>query len=173
MAKNNKPITTRGKKVKILFKIMCFFIVIPVLLLAWYDQSRTFYCVSNDKCVTVWKRLGGKCYIIPSKYYGVFKPSENYIKATNTQYLTLYFSNDIPNKMIVRDQGNSMGKGEKYEIVNNLPEELEINDYSDDYNVILYKSDAVKFKDVKTSTEYIDLNIFENYATDKNGNTFN
>lgn len=170
MAKNNKPVTVRTKMVKILFKIMCIFILLPVLLLAWYDQSRTFYCLSNDKCVTVWKRLGGKCYIIPCKYYGVFKPSENYIKAANTQYLTLYFSDDIPNEMIVRDQGNPTGEKEKYEIVNNLPEILEITDYSDDYKIILYELDALRFKDVKASTEYIDLNVYENYATDKNGN---
>lgn len=169
MAKSNKSITARTKMVKILFKIMGIFLLLIVLLLAWYDQSRTFYCLSNDKCVTVWKRLGGKCYIVPSKYYGVFKPSKNYIKATNTQYLTLYFSNDIPNKMIVRNQGSSTGKKGGYEIVNNLPEELEITEYSDAYKAILYKPDAIKFKDVKASTEYLDLDIKENYATDKTG----
>lgn len=169
MAKSNKPITTRTKMVKMLFKIMGILLLLIVLLLVWYDQSRTFYCLSNDKCVTVWKRLGGKCYIIPSKYYGVFKPSSDYIKTTNTQYLTFYFSNDIPNKMIVRNQGSSTGEKRGYEIVNNLSENLEIAEYSDDYKAILYKPDAIKFKDVKTSTEYLDLDIKENYATDKTG----
>lgn len=169
MEESNKPVANRTKMVKVLLKIIGVVLLLIVVLLIWFDQSRTFYCLSEDKCITVWKRLGNKCYIIPGKHYGVLNPSGNYIKTTNTQYLTLYFSDDIPNEMIVRNQGSSAGEKGGYEIVNNLSENLLITEYSDDYRDILYKADAVKFKDVKATTEYIDINIKENYATDKRG----
>lgn len=120
-------------------------------------------------CVTVWKRFDNKSYIIPDKYYGVLNPSDNYIKTTNTQYLTLYFNSNFPNMMAVRNQGSSTGLNADYEIINNLPEKFNIHEYSEEYKAILYEPEAKKFKDVKVSTEYIDLNIKENYATDKTG----
>lgn len=54
------------------------------------DQSRDFYCLSDGKCVTVWKRVGGKYYIITEKYYGLLKPKE-YIETENLNAITLLF----------------------------------------------------------------------------------
>ncbi|MBL7737358.1 MAG: hypothetical protein JNL51_18005 [Chitinophagaceae bacterium] len=154
--------------VKTLLKMICAVLFFLAALLTWLDQSRSFYCLSENKCITVWKRLGDKCYVIPGKYYGVFKPT-NYIKTTNTQYLTIYFSSDVPNKMIVRNQGSSTGEKGGYDIVNNLPENFDIVEYSEEYRAILYKPDAIKFKDVKSNTDYLTINIKENYSTDKIG----
>jgi len=71
-------------------KIASSFILLIALFLVWFDQSRSFYCLSNDKCITVWKRLGNECYIIPGKYYGILKPSD-YVKTTNDNALTLIY----------------------------------------------------------------------------------
>lgn len=168
MAKSDKSTTTRTKMVNKLLKIMGVFLLLMALLLVWYDQSRTFYCLSNDRCITVWKRLGGKCYIVPSKYYGIFKPSDSYIKTSNTQYLTLYFTNKLPHKIVVRNQGNAKEQA-GYEILNKSIGNWEIIEYSEDFKSILYKPNAKKFNEVDPSTNYIDLNIKESYAVDKSG----
>lgn len=155
--------------VKKLFIVLGTILLLVAIMLIWFDQSRSFYCLSENRCITVWKRLGNKCYIIPDKYYGVFNPTDNYIRTTNTQYLTLYFSTHIPKTIIVRNQGNSTGEVGEYEIVNILKNIVEIVDYSEEYKKILYKPNALNFIDVESQTEYIDLGIKENYATDKTG----
>lgn len=169
MAKSNNSITIRTKMVKAFFRTTGTILLLLILLVIWYDQSRTFYCLSNENCITVWKRLGGKCYIVPNKYYGITEPSGTYIRTKNTQYLALYFSSDIPNKMIVRNQGSSIGEKGEYEIINKLSDSAKIAKFSDSYRAILYEPNAIKFSDVKESTEYLDLDIKENYATDKQG----
>lgn len=44
---------------KVSFVLMLM--ALPVLL---YQQSRRFYCFKEGRCVTVWKRIGGVCYIV-------------------------------------------------------------------------------------------------------------
>ncbi|WP_147269366.1 hypothetical protein [Schleiferia thermophila] len=92
-------------------KIAGLFILLIILFLIWFDQSRSFYCMSNDKCITVWKRLGNKCYIIPGKYYGILKPSD-YVKTTNDNALTIIFD-DL--------------SGYDFVIFNDYGKELEVN----------------------------------------------
>ena len=58
-------------------------------LLVWFDQSRKQFCLSDDKCVTVWKRIGGNCYIIPGKYDKWTKPQNDYILIDNLESLTI------------------------------------------------------------------------------------
>lgn len=153
---------------KRIVKVVFVFVVVVFSLLLWDELSRKFYCLDNNKCITIWKTSWG-CYIIPGKYYGVIKPSDCYIKSRNDKYLTLYFSSNIPNRIIVRDQGSFTGKKGGYEIVNNIPEILEIVEYSNDYKTILYRPEATKFRDVKSTTDYLTVNIKENYAIDKSG----
>jgi len=90
MEENNKSMANRSKILMMLMKISGLFILLIVSLLVWFDQSRSFYCLSNDKYITVWKRLGYKCYIIPGKHYGVLKPTD-YIKTTNDNALTIIY----------------------------------------------------------------------------------
>jgi|GEM_PF-538011 len=160
--KKNK---VRKKAYKTMIVMDVFVTIITTLLFYWWIIARSFYCLSEDKCITVWY-YGGYCYIIPGKYYGIFEPKDNYVKADNGQYLTLYFSSELKKKMIVRNQGSYSGSS-WYEIVNNSKEIIEIIEYSEEYREILYKPDAVLFKDVKETTEMIDLDTWENYATDK------
>jgi len=152
---------------KPIFKVLKRSILI-LLLLVWYDQSRSFYCLSENQCVTVWKRLGNKCYIIPGKYYGILSPSDDYLLTSNTQYLTLYFSEKLPKKIIVRNQGSSSGKAE-YKIRHSSRGNWEISEYSERYKLVIYRNQARKFSDVQETANYIDLDIKENYARDKTG----
>jgi hypothetical protein len=149
------------------FKILIGLILILSVLIG-FDQSRTFYCLSENQCVTVWKRLGNKCYIIPGKYYWIASPSDNYIETSNTQYLTLYFSDKLPKKIVVRNQGNSSGK-DGYKIKSHANEDWELLEYSERYRLILYHTLARKFNDVQFTTNYMNLYIEESYCTDKSG----
>lgn len=171
MAKSNKPLSNRTFKVLgILILGMIIYLIINFLA---SDGIKSYYCLSDNKCVTVWKKENGEVYIIPGKYESNDVPIVSHIKTVSGQFLTLYFSEEFPHKIIVRDQGNYLSDKKKYTFVNNIKEEWQFLEYSDDYKAMLYKSDAVKFKDVKASTDYIDLDIYENYATDKNGNKLN
>lgn|SRR5690606_26496562 len=171
MAKSNKPLSNRTFKILgILILGMVIYLIINFLA---SDGIKSYYCLSDNKCVTVWKKENGEVYIIPGKYESNDVPIVSHIKTVSGQFLTLYFSEEFPHKIIVRDQGNYLSDKKKYTLVNNIKEEWQFLEYSDDYKAILYKSDAVKFKDVKASTDYIDLDLYENYATDKNGNKLN
>jgi hypothetical protein len=68
-------------------------IVIIVLLLLAFDQSRTIYKIDDSHYITVWKRLGGKCIITFDKYYSIFKPSR-YIETTTSNYLTIVINKE-------------------------------------------------------------------------------
>lgn len=163
-------IVGKTKKILVIAALCIFIFVIISTLMS--DGIRYFYYLSDDKCVTVWKRDNGEVYIIPGKYKSNDIPIVSHIKTVSGQFLTLYFSEEFPHKIIVRDQGNYLSD-KKYTLVNNIKEEWQFLEYSDDYKAILYKSDAVKFKDVKASTDYIDLDLYENYATDKNDKKLN
>lgn len=74
--------------VKGIIKVLVVMFLAIGMLYLWLDQSRSFYCLSDGKCVTVWKRVGGICYIITEKYYGLFEPKE-YIETENLNAITL------------------------------------------------------------------------------------
>ena len=166
---DKSKIARKKKKILAITVLGIFVLMIIGILMSDVDGIRSFYCVSGNKCVTVWKKENGEVYIIPGKYKGNDEPSGSYIKTIRGQFLTLYFSEELSHKIIVRDQGNYLSNRKKYTIVNDTKEEWQFLEYSNGYKAILYKTDAVKFKDVKVGTDYIDLDIKENYATDKTG----
>lgn len=84
------------------------------------------------------------------------------------QYLTLYFSDKLSQKVIVRNQGSSKGRG-GYEIHSSDEGDWEILEYSESFKSELYKAEAEKFNEVESGTVYISLNIKENYGIDKRG----
>lgn len=148
-------------------KLLYFFLFIVIAivsLLLWYDQSKNYYCLSEDKCITVWKRLGGDCYIISGKYSGWFSPSNDYVKTSNTQYLTLYYSNKLPDNVIIRNQGTSGGLEGGYEITGDT-----FVKYTDELKELLYRKNATYHKDIKEGVGFIDLDIKESYAKDNYG----
>ncbi|MFC3197061.1 hypothetical protein ACFOET_05500 [Parapedobacter deserti] len=161
MEKSNKSVANRAKMVKVLLKTTGVILFLMVALLVWFDQSRSFYCLSENKCVTVWKRLGNKCYIVPGKYYGIFKPSDNYIKTTNTGYVDVIFLNDISllvdiedNAKIIRHPGKNL---------------IELYSNNKAVNDSLYTYFDGKYHKYKNEVEYISIDIKENYAINKAG----
>jgi hypothetical protein len=148
------------------FKIIGAIIIFIVLLLLWFDQSRSFYCVDGNKYITVWKRSKGICYIIPDKYYGIFSPSNGYIKSTIDNAMTIYWTKSLPNTLIIKC-------GNDYTISNSSSKnKITIIDYNSDstkYHAIIYKSSLIQFGAVKENVDFIDLGILEGYAKDKYG----
>lgn len=156
---------------KIFIILVLGFVFLLIMNSCKSDGMKSFYCLSDNKCITVWKRTDGKVYIIPNRYESNNKPTVSHIQTIDKQFLTLYFSSkkNFSYKIIVRDEGNLESNLKSYIIENDVKGEWEFLEYSDSYKSILYEPNAIKFKDVKASTDYLTINIQENYATDKNG----
>lgn len=76
------------KTLKKIFKIFAFGITLISISLLILGQIRSFYQV-GDFTFTVWKNLGGTCYIMPYKYYGIFPPKKNFITTPNLGGITI------------------------------------------------------------------------------------
>lgn len=72
-----------------------FFITIMVfaMFVFVWSQFRHFYIVNNIS-FTVWKRVGGYCYVIPGRYYSLKKPKKDYIRVSNVGSLLICLKND-------------------------------------------------------------------------------
>jgi len=146
-------------------RILLFFALGITLLVIWFGESRKFFCLEDGNCVTVWKTFFNVCYIIPGKYYGIVKPSEQYIESSNTNLITIYWSRELPNAFVFQ----SSGEVKAYDGSNH---KFTFYDYTKDtsrLNKILYGPNAVKRADIKTDAGLMDIDIRENYATDKSG----
>lgn len=144
-------------------KVAGIIILMFLILAVWAEQSRSFYCLSDRKCVTVWKRSGNKCYIILNKYYGISKPAENYIKTTNTAFVDIIWIDD--NRLLIETEDYAeiiqppSGKG------------LVIEQYNHDktLNDSLYTYIDGKYEKYIDKVKFIRLYIKESYATDRTG----
>ncbi len=146
-------------------KISFIFLLFTLFILIWYGESRKFYCLGNGKCITVWKTYNNVCYIIPGKYYGIIKPSKNFIQSTNTNNLSVFFTNELPRAFIYQSEEDLI-------INNRNKDETIFYDYNSDskkFNKILYPLDAKKSSDLKDKAQLIYVFIHENYALDKDG----
>lgn len=85
-----------------LLKIAGIIILIFLLLIVIWDQKRSFYQLSDNQNITVWKRWGGKCYITFDKYYGIFTPSD-FIMTPNNNALTIIYDNSSNEYVISND----------------------------------------------------------------------
>lgn len=79
------------------------------------DQKRSFYCMDSGRCVTVWKRFGGRCYVIPYKYYGLWKPSSSYIDTENGAGIAIYWLSK--DSIVVENSGEHIVTAD-YKIIN-------------------------------------------------------
>ena len=146
-------------------RILIVFATLFFLGAVWYGESRKFYCLDNGECITVWKTYNNVCYIIPGRYYGILKPSENFIESTNTNFLTIYFTSEIPNGIVYKSE-------EPLRITNASKYKMIFYDYNSSiqkFDSILYKPHAKRNNDIKDDAWLMDLFIQENYVLDKTG----
>lgn len=138
-------------------------VVLILGLLIGFHQSKSYYCLDANRCVTVWKRLGNECYIIPGKYRGITAPKDNYIRTSNVNGVSIIWDKENSNKIIVNHS-------EPIEIVNHL-ENIKIIDYdlSSELNDSLYMNFDGRYHYYKKEIDYISIDIRYNKAKDKNG----
>ncbi len=162
MAENDKPMASRAKIWRMLLKTIGIVLLLIAVFLVWFDQSRRFYCLSDDKCVTVWKRLGNKCYVVPGKYYGVSKPSKSYVKTININSIDIVWQ-DI-NSLLVLSK-------DEVKIFNKSTSSLSIELYDDkkNHNDSMYTFFHNGYRKYNAEAEYIGINIKENYAWNNKG----
>jgi hypothetical protein len=146
-------------------KILLFCILVIVLIVIWFGESRRFFCLEDGSCVTVWKTYNNACYIIPGKYYGIIKPSSKYIESSNTNLLTIYFSKELPRSLIVQCEQEVKINNEKTDAFTFYRYETDTNKC----NNLLYLPSAKKRSDMKSVAGLMDIDIRENYALDKDG----
>jgi hypothetical protein len=146
-------------------RIFLFLVLLLFALIIWVSESRKIYCLRNGDCVTVWKTYNRTCYIIPGKYYGIVRPSGPYMESPISNLLTIFFSTELPKKVIFQSS-------EEVKINNVVKNEFTFYDYTKDtsrFDKILYTPNPKNRTDLKADAEMIDINILENYATDKSG----
>jgi len=148
-------------------KIIIIAIIIMAVPFFYYDQSRKYFCISEDKCVTVWKRVGGTCYIISGKYTGWFKPKDDYIKTCNLSDLDIVWIDQLPNSIIIQQQSYY-----QYTIVNKNTNNLHIYRYEnnpDKFHSLIYNVGVTKYNDIKAGVFRLSIDVRENYARTSDG----
>jgi len=81
-------------------KIIIYTLFVIVVLAIWYGESCKFFCLTNGKCITVWKTFNDKCYIIPSKYFGLLPPARGRILTSNTNAVSIFFVESLSSCII-------------------------------------------------------------------------
>jgi hypothetical protein len=139
-----------------------FVILLTVIVLVWMDQARSVYCLQGGRCITVWKRLGNKCYVIANRYSGMFRPIDNYIETTNTEFVTIIWANE--NRLLI-------DVDDKAQIVSMCSGENQIERYSNSkvLNDSLYTYLDEGYRKYKKEVDFLNIDIRASYATDRNG----
>lgn len=75
---------------KILYLAICL-----LFILIYLDMRRKVVNIDNKTQLTVWKRLGGSCYIMPYSYYGILSPKDNFIKYSNVGSMDFYWKDSL------------------------------------------------------------------------------
>jgi hypothetical protein len=146
-------------------RLLFYLAILIAVAMIWYGESRKFFCLDNGKCVTVWKTYDDVCYIIPGRYYGIFRPSDNFIQSSNTNFLTIYFTGELPNLLVYKSE-------EPLKVSNTNKHKWIFYDYKSNiqkFDSILYVANAKRNNDIKSNARLMDIFIQENYALDKNG----
>ena len=74
-----------NKLFRVIVKSVMIILLIHYLFFIWWGivYGRGVYKLGDTDYVTVWKRAGGDCYIMPYKYYGLILPKKNFFVADN------------------------------------------------------------------------------------------
>lgn len=152
---------------KKILKLFLVFITITAVLFIWYDQSRSFFKATNGEYITMWKRYGGICYLIPGKYYGITKPNNNYVETENkNEYVDFLWFNNKSNYLLY--SGNVTDK-----IYNTDNADFRIINYLNDKqtNDSLFMEKKGHYSHYKKGVARLGINILEGYASDGTGKT--
>lgn len=146
---------------KIITKII---FVLFVILLVYLLLRRRFYCIDENRCITVWKTFNNRCYIIPNKYYGVVRPFDNYIQTTNVGDVDIIWDDSNNAIIAMFDTLNS-------KVIYNNPDGIRIIDYyhnKEFYSNLLMEKDGIYKKNIN----YLHIYNYGFYAIDYKGRRY-
>ena len=163
-------------KIKKRWIIILSIIVLLIIWLGLVLEGRSFYCLENGKCITVWKQLGGISYIMPYKYYGLFSPKDNYIKTRSANvYIDVFWTDCLPNEVLfgvspnaalieaVNESSDKITLSNLYvsdeELSANLHQDANAKKIKKKYHDILYNNNSKKASDVKEGVSFIFIDI--------------
>ncbi|MBB5647912.1 hypothetical protein [Pedobacter cryoconitis] len=132
------------------------FLIVFLLGAFYFVEKRSFY-YNKDKteCITIWKRLGGKCLVIPGKYIGLWKPSGEYLETTNKNSLTFVWKRKMTDQLVIC---NNYG----------APVDLSFKSYKVKYYDYKQREDFINTyyinHNIKVGYEYLSIDILENYV---------
>lgn len=132
------------------------------------DGARSFYCLSEDRCITIWKTGNRDVLIVYGIYNDSKKPVDDYVKLVDITnevdwYASVIFTKDAKLLIDVIDDSTKVISQSSLGIIELYNSKKTLNDS-------LYTYYDGKYKRYKKEVDYISVNIKENYATDKNGN---
>lgn len=132
------------------------------------DGARSFYCLSEDRCVTIWKTGNGDVLIVYGIYNDSKKPVDDYVKLVDITnevdwYASVIFTKDDKLLIDVVDDSTKVISQSSQGIIELYNSKKTLNDS-------LYTYFDGKYERYKKEVDYISVNIKENYATDKNNN---
>lgn len=144
---------TVGKTKKILaITALCIFIFVIINTLMT-NGIRSFYCLSDDKCVTVWKQGDGETYIIFGEYKSKKDPPDNYIKTSYNNALTIIIDESSNYDYII---SNNYGKSI---LIKSSNFKIKYYEYNQRENFI---NDYYINRKIKKSLKYLQIDIKEN-----------
>jgi len=157
---------------KILIKMrnLVLLLVFPVLFSVasgcTSEGVRSFYCLPNNKCVTIWKTESKKALIILGKYEDSKRPSDNYVELFDITNMVDWYADVIfvSGDSLIVDVGNN-GKV----ICHSSQRNVRLFSDNKTLNDSLFTYFDGKYRKYKNHIEYLSINIKENYATDKTG----
>lgn len=138
--------------------------------------GQDFYCLSDDKCVTVWKRHYKRSdeermtdlYIIVGEHKSEQLPDDNYVKITKPrkyfltirEYIGVIWTKD--NKILISSDGEEIVVKSSNGLIELYGNNKVLNDSL--YKIEFYHKYTGAGKIYKKGVDYIILNIHENYA---------
>ena len=126
------------------------------------DGVKSYYCLSDERCVTLWKKADGDKYVMIGKYQGREIPSDNYIRIRNlkSDYIGVVFSED--RLLVAIDDKADILVRSSSDLIELYNENKAVNDR-------LYTYFDGRYRRYKKGINFIIVNIKENYATGKGG----
>ena len=123
---------------KILVKLIIIALCVGCLIFYLF-QKRNYYCLAEDKCITVWKTSEG-AFIIPGKYTSWFKPKDNYIKTDNLNCVVIIYDKKSKYDYIIFNAYN------KKILINMSKYKIKYYDYNqkDEFSKEYYENNMLK-----------------------------
>ncbi len=143
-------------------KTLIFILICLCLFIFSYDQSRKFICIGGDNWVTIWKRYGNNCLIIPGRYYGIAAPSTSFLRTENTATISLLSLSTWSDTIVFRTKSH-------VEIKNELSGRYLLNFYSEETRLRALLYTEQEPRKVKDSVKVVFVDIHDSVALNGDG----